>query len=455
MRQPASPLRARATPERTGIYSLRAGDTGALDAEQERAVSRRQEGLGVLPVAAAVVPAGRNHWVISAKREETRERRLAHPDRRFRSRPHHPPADPPRRQAGLTSPLRRAEAAHAPVTHSNSHIPAIAAKNHSVYLLMPRTTPRAVASVTGGRYAGVTSRCSPRRDIPPARSTAPTPAASRSRSRTAASPSSTAADATRSPRASSAPRCAASREHLYGPERAAASRRSASGDKGEGRVRARLAGTRRSTCVAGAMRRVARALGRRGDPAVLLRRLERLPHPGHDRRPRSSAASAPRAWRARSAPRRPARAADRPLRQDAGRRARRLRARAADRALGRQPVGSGHPPRAATSQRRAAARRAARGRRSAAHAARRAGRPPPGAAARHRPAAGARGHPLALRRTGAPTRASSAAHATGAERAARARRAAGRSSAPPRRAGVAAGRHRALRRALRRRRARR
>ena len=41
-----------------------------------------------------------------------------------------------------------------------------------------------------------------------------------------------------------------------------------------------------------------------------------------------------------------------PLRQDAGRRATGLRARAADRALGRQPVGVGHPPRAVHPARR-------------------------------------------------------------------------------------------------------
>ena len=154
------------------------------------------------------------------------------------------------------------------------------------------------------------------------------------------------------------------------------------------------AGTRRSAGRRGARRR-ARSVRRRVDPAVLLRRLERLPDPGRARRAPVSAAGlvAPPAHRLRGADRRRGR---RSLRQDARRRAAGLRARAADRDLGLQPDRVGHPPRSAHPA-GAAARRPPGGRRSAPHAARAPGRPAHRAAPGHGPARRAVADLLAVR----------------------------------------------------------
>ena len=137
--------------------------------------------------------------------------------------------------------------------------------------------------------------------------------------------------ATRSPTATSAPRCATSREHLYGADRVAPPA-AAGRSQGRGALRAALLGrgARPRRREAG---RGARPARRRGDPAVLLRRLERLAVAGHDRRAPLPAARrlAARAHGLRRADRT---RGDRPLRQDGGRRLRRLRARAADRGLG-------------------------------------------------------------------------------------------------------------------------
>ena len=123
-----------------GRLQLRASEAAHARPRAAQGVRRQREGVGVLHVAPALVPARRG--ALGGQRQEAGDARQApaHADRRLRRRPHH-------------------RAAHAPVTHSNSHIPAIAAKNHRVYLLMSWTTPGAVASVTARRYAGVTSRC--------------------------------------------------------------------------------------------------------------------------------------------------------------------------------------------------------------------------------------------------------------------------------------------------------
>ena len=105
-------------------------------------------------------------------------------------------------------------------------------------------------------------------------------------------------------------------------------------------------GTRRSDRIARANATTSSAgAGRRSDPAVLLRRLERPAHAGHQRRPSSSAASAPRASRARSAPRRPAPPRMALYGKMAGVSYRGLSRGEADRALGREP----DRPRASTS----------------------------------------------------------------------------------------------------------
>ena len=66
-------------------------------------------------------------------------------------------------------------------------------------------------------------------------------------------------------------------------------------------------GTMRMALIARALRGGARALGRRVDPALFLRRLERAADAGHRATRRCSAGSEHRGWRARSARRRPAR----------------------------------------------------------------------------------------------------------------------------------------------------
>ena len=167
---------------------------------------------------------------------------------------------------------------------------------------------------------------------------------------------------------------------------------------------------------------------RRGDPAVLLRRLERPAHAGHQRRRRCGARSARRGWRARSARRRPA-----PPTWVSTARCRRhlrgLRARAADRPLGREPVGLGHPPRP-LHQGSAQGRRDARRHRSARDVARPAGGPP------HSRCSPAPTSPSPWRCTstcsmaGTPTRVPRRAHAR-RRRVARPRRRSGRSRARP------------------------
>ena len=86
-----------------------------------------------------------------------------------------------------------------------------------------------------------------------------------------------------------------------------------------------------------------RPLRWRGDPAVLVRRLERAAHAGHQRCRAVARVRhvAPRAHGLRGADRR---GQPGPLWQDARRHLPGLRARAADRPLGREPVDVGHPP---------------------------------------------------------------------------------------------------------------
>ena len=134
-------------------------------------------------------------------------------------------------------------------------------------------------------------------------------------------------------------------EHMYGPERVLhpAVR---DGREGQRARSATSAGTRRSSRSPRALGRRARSVRRRGDPAVLLRRLERLADPGRARRAPVSAARrvAPRC--ARSARRRPA-----PRRTVSTARCPASRCQDYEHARlivlwGVQPVGVGHPPRA-------------------------------------------------------------------------------------------------------------
>ena len=60
----------------TGVYSFEEGQQAAV-AGIRAAPARKRRGGRVLGRQAALVPPHREHWVLSAKREETRERRLA------------------------------------------------------------------------------------------------------------------------------------------------------------------------------------------------------------------------------------------------------------------------------------------------------------------------------------------------------------------------------------------
>ncbi len=115
------------------------------------------------------------------------------------------------------------------------------------------------------------------------------------------------ATATRSPPASSAPRSARSRPYLDSPERVLHPLARV-GSKGSGRFE-RISWDDGARPRRGRAGRRARPLRRRGDPAVRLRRLERRCSPTAPPTRCSSAGSAPRGWRARSARRPPARAA--------------------------------------------------------------------------------------------------------------------------------------------------
>ena len=157
-------------------------------------------------------------------------------------------------------------------------------------------------------------------------------------------------------RASSAPRSAASADASTATI-ACSVPEIRTGPKGKGQFRARLVG-RSARRHRQPDRRGADAERRRSDPALLLRRLERPAHAGLGRRALLPPARR-LAARAHGVRRADGRGGARPLRQDVRRRLRGLPRRAPDRGVGRQSVGVGHPPRAATS-----AKRSARARRS-------------------------------------------------------------------------------------------
>ena len=165
---------------------------------------------------------------------------------------------------------------------------------------------------------------------------------------------------------------------MYGPDRLLHPG-GAQGPQGQRLVRAGLVG-RRARAHRRPAARGARRVRRRGHPALLVRRLERPAHAGHERRRALPPARrvAARAHGVRGGHRRRQPGA---LRQDAVGRVSGLPRGAPHHPVGRQPVGVGHPPRSLPA-RGAEARRAARGRRSADDAARQAGRPAPAGAAR-------------------------------------------------------------------------
>ncbi len=143
-------------------------------------------------------------------------------------------------------------------------------------------------------------------------------------------------------------------------------------------------------------------MGRRVDPALLLRRVERTADPGHERRDAVSPARrvAPRPHGLRRPDRRGQHG---DVRQDAVGHLRGLPRGAADHHLGREPVRVRHSPRP-VHPRSAAPRREARRRRSAHDAARQAGRHPPRGPARHGPARRACRFTVTSSRRATPTR---------------------------------------------------
>ena len=85
--RPAGPrrLRERGPRRRTGVYSFERENAELPPEYEERLrANRRRRSTSIPP--SAVVPAHRDHLVMSAKREETRERRLRAADRGFRGR---------------------------------------------------------------------------------------------------------------------------------------------------------------------------------------------------------------------------------------------------------------------------------------------------------------------------------------------------------------------------------
>ena len=187
---------------------------------------------------------------------------------------------------------------------------------------------------------------------------------------------------------------------------------------------------------AGAHRRAyprgARALGRRVDPALLLRRVERPADAGHERRHAVPPARrvAAGAHRVRGADRRRQRGA---LRQDGVGHLPGLPRRALIVVWGVQSVGVGHPPGAHIREAQRA-RRQAGGRRSANDALARQADLHLAGPARHRPAGGAGDSSISLRDRRRRL-AFLAAHTRGADGCAR-RRCRGRSSAPPRKRAI-------------------
>jgi uncharacterized protein YdeI (YjbR/CyaY-like superfamily) len=67
---------ARRTPEKTGVYSFERNEAAVLSPEQEKALRANREAARFFDAQAPWYRRTAIHWVISAKREETRERRL-------------------------------------------------------------------------------------------------------------------------------------------------------------------------------------------------------------------------------------------------------------------------------------------------------------------------------------------------------------------------------------------
>ena len=65
------------TPERTGVYSFERNEAAKLSPEQERTLRANAKAAAFFDAQPPGYRRIATHWVISAKREETRERRLA------------------------------------------------------------------------------------------------------------------------------------------------------------------------------------------------------------------------------------------------------------------------------------------------------------------------------------------------------------------------------------------
>ncbi len=64
------------TPERTGIYAFERNEAAKLTKSQEKALRANRKAAAFFDAQPPWYRRTATHWVISAKREETRERRL-------------------------------------------------------------------------------------------------------------------------------------------------------------------------------------------------------------------------------------------------------------------------------------------------------------------------------------------------------------------------------------------
>ena len=64
------------TPERTGVYSFERNEAAQFTAEQERALRANEAAAAFFDAQPPWYRRTATHWVISAKRDETRQRRL-------------------------------------------------------------------------------------------------------------------------------------------------------------------------------------------------------------------------------------------------------------------------------------------------------------------------------------------------------------------------------------------
>ena len=68
-------------------YSFGRSESASTSPQEARVPRANKKGVGVLPVAAALLPQPAIWWVVGPKKEETKVRRACHPHRRLRTGP--------------------------------------------------------------------------------------------------------------------------------------------------------------------------------------------------------------------------------------------------------------------------------------------------------------------------------------------------------------------------------